>query len=387
MTSRTRTVAAVAAAATVLLALTTTFGLLVITVLVGGVVGGGGCGGDGGPGGGSQQIGSRTWSGEQTANAQVITSAVIGRALPRRAAVIAVATAIVESRLRNLAYGDRDSLGLFQQRPSQGWGAPERILNPALATVTFLDHLLAIPDWATLSSGVAEQLVQRSATPEAYRPQETAAADLVGKFWTGPDNPLPPAPAGGGPDTRLVSLAVAGCPDQGGSNIPLGPGDLNAKAMPPGYTLPADPRARVALSFAVAQLGKPYVWGASGPNSFDCSGLIQAAWAAAGVAVSRTTTTQLNDGQPVAGLDQAQAGDLLFIPGADGTANHPGHVGIYAGGADGQGLVIDAYDATRGVIVERLATWAPKVVAVRRVTPATAPPPNSTILAEGNPTQ
>src|SRR5438132_4123041 len=124
MTSRSRTVAAVTAAATVLLALATGFLLIVVTVLIGGAVGGGGCGGDGGPGGGSQQVGPRTWSGEQTANAQLITSVVIGRALPRRAAVIAVTTAIVESGLGNLPTGDRDSLGLFQQRPSQGWGTP-----------------------------------------------------------------------------------------------------------------------------------------------------------------------------------------------------------------------------------------------------------------------
>jgi hypothetical protein len=251
---------------------------------------------------------------------------VIGRALPRRAAVIAVSTAIVESGLRNLPTGDRDSLGLFQQRPSQGWGTPQRILTPALATATFLDHLLGVPGWATLAPGVAEQLVQHSAFPDAYAPQEPAAADLVTKFWTGPDNPLPPAPLGG-PAAQLASLGSTGCPDQGGSNIPLGPSDLNAKAMPPGYQLPADPAARAALAFAVAQLGKPYVWGATGPNSFDCSGLVQASWAAAKVGISRSTATQVNDGTPVPGLNQIQPGDLLFIPGSDGTATHPGHVG------------------------------------------------------------
>jgi cell wall-associated NlpC family hydrolase len=153
--------------------------------------------------------------------------------------------------------------------------------------------------------------------------------------------------------------------------------------MPPGYQLAADPAARAALAFAVAQLGKPYVWGATGPNSFDCSGLVQAAWAAAGVGISRSTATQVSDGVPVAGLNQVQPGDLLFIPGSDGTATHPGHVGIYAGA----GLVIDAYDSTHGVIVERLSTWAPKVVGIRRITPNIAPlaAPNPAILAEGTP--
>jgi hypothetical protein len=329
MTSRTRAVAAVTAAASVLLASALGFLLIVTTVLIGGAVGGGGCG-DGGPGGGSQQIGTRTWSGEQTANAQLITSVVLGRALPRRAAVIAVTTAIVESGLRNLPTGDRDSLGLFQQRPSQGWGTPEHILTPALATAAFLDYLVDVPGWATLAPGLAEQTVQRSAFPDAYAPQEDAAADLVAKFWTDPDTPLPLAPGTPSP-TQLASFAVAGCPDQGGSNIPLGPGDLDAKAMPPDYQLPAEPAARAALAFAVAQLGKPYVWGASGPNSFDCSGLVQAAWAAAPIGISRSTATQVNDGVPVPGINQVQPGDLLFIPGSDGTATHPGTSGSMQG--------------------------------------------------------
>jgi cell wall-associated NlpC family hydrolase len=165
--------------------------------------------------------------------------------------------------------------------------------------------------------------------------------------------------------------------------VPLGPADLNAKAMPPGFQLPADPGARAAIAFAIAQLGKPYVWGATGPNAFDCSGLVQAAWAAARVGISRSTATQVHDGTPVPGLDQLQAGDLLFIPGSDGTPAHPGHVGIYAGA----GLVIDAYDSTHGVIVERLTTWAPKVVAIRHVSATPTPPPaapvNPAVLAEG----
>jgi hypothetical protein len=356
--------------------------LLVIAAAVSGVVGGGGCGGDGGPGGGSQQIGPRIWSGEQTANAQLITSVVTARALPRRAAVIAVSTAIVESGLRNITYGDRDSLGLFQQRPSQGWGAPGQILNPATATATFLEHLVAVPGWSVMPAGVAEQTVQASANPGAYAPQEPAAADLVARFWVGPDNPLPLSPAPGSPGAAMASFALPGCPDQGDSNLPLAPGSLTVKAMPPGYTLPGDPRARAAITYAIAQLGKPYVWGATGPNSFDCSGLVMASWASAGIPLSRTTSTQVRAGAAVAGIDQIAPGDLLFIPGADGTAAHPGHVGLAAG----HGLVIDAYDNTHGVIVENLASWAPKIVAIRRPaasSPAPPPPAPAQALAAG----
>jgi hypothetical protein len=137
------------------------------------------CAGAGGAGGGAQQIGDRSWSAEQTENAQTIVAAAVGRQLPRRAAVIAVSTAIVESELRNVTYGDRDSLGLFQQRPSQGWGSPATVLNPALAANAFYDHLIAIPGWATMPPGTAAQAVQRSGFPELYQQWEPMARALT----------------------------------------------------------------------------------------------------------------------------------------------------------------------------------------------------------------
>lgn len=328
--------------------------------ITGGVIAGGGCGGDGGPGGGSQQLGDRTWSAEQMTNTQTITQVTRSRRLPRRAAVLAVATAIVESKLTNVGYGDRDSLGLFQQRPSQGWGSPADILNPAAATGKFLDHLVAIPNWQHLPPGEAEQLVQRSAFPQRYAPQEPPAAALVGTFWTGPDNPSP-----GDQVARLAAFtASTGCGDQGGSNIPFNP-----QRLPPSFALPTDPQQRVAVSYALAQVGKPYVWGAKGPDAFDCSGLMQAAWAAAGVPISGGTTSQVHDGTAVASLHQVQPGDLLFIPGSLGTASNPRHVGMYAGG----GLVVNAYDDTHGVIIESVHTWAPQIVAIRHIAPPGSP--------------
>lgn len=339
----------------------------ILVSITGGVIAGGGCGGDGGPGGGSQQLDNRTWSAEQMNNAQTITQVTQSRRLPRRAAVLAAATAIVESQLTNVHYGDRDSLGLFQQRPSEGWGSPADILNPAAATGKFLDHLVAIPNWEYLPPGVAEQLVQRSAHPERYAPQEPPAAALVGTFWTGPDNPAPP-PTGGPPADQVAKLAAftasTGCGDQGGSNIPLDP-----QRLPPNFQLPTDPQQRVAVSYALAQVGKPYVWGATGPHTFDCSGLMQAAWAAAGIPISGGTTSQVHDGTAVPSLHQVQPGDLLFIPGSLGTARNPRHVGMYAGG----GLVVNAYDEKAGVIIESVDTWAPQIVAIRHISGTTPP--------------
>ncbi|MEY8042348.1 C40 family peptidase [Saccharopolyspora cebuensis] len=319
----------------------------------------GGCHGDGGPGGGGQQVGDRQWSGEQMTNARTITSVVQQRQLPKRAAVIAISTAIVESNLINVHHGDRDSLGLFQQRPSMGWGTPEQVTNPVYATNTFLDHLVDLPGWHALPPGEAQQEVQASAFPERYAPQEQAAGDLVARFWTGPDNPLPP-----GDPAQQAAYTALGCPDQGGSNLPLDPADL-----PPGYQLPADPRQRAAVSYALSKLGAPYVWGAKGPDAFDCSGLMQAAWAHAGVPISAGTTSQVHDGQAVGGLGQLQPGDLVFIPGSLGSPSNPRHVGMYAG----HGLIVNAYDASTGVILERLDAWAGEVVAIRRVAEPAAP--------------
>jgi len=157
-------------------------GMSLLASFGGGVLGGG-CGGDGGPGGGTAQVGPRVWSAEQMTNAQTIVAIAVERQLPKRAAVIALTTAIVESRLENVTYGDRDSLGLFQQRPSQGWGSNEQVLNPAYASGTFYDRLLAVPNWSTLPPGQAAQKVQASAFPDRYAPEEAAAAALVEQFW------------------------------------------------------------------------------------------------------------------------------------------------------------------------------------------------------------
>src|SRR4051812_46164864 len=92
---------------------------------------------------------SQTVSPEQAANAASIAEVGISRGLPDRAIVIALATAMQESRLRNLDYGDRDSLGLFQQRPSQGWGTPAQVRDPVYAAGRFYDHLVAVPGWQT----------------------------------------------------------------------------------------------------------------------------------------------------------------------------------------------------------------------------------------------
>jgi murein DD-endopeptidase MepM/ murein hydrolase activator NlpD len=123
------------------------------------------------------------FSGEQVVNAAVIVQVGQRMGVPPRGWVIAVATAMQESNLHNLgdlgARNDHDSLGLFQQRPSQGWGTPAQVMDPAYAARQFYQHLTAVPSWLGLPLTVAAQQVQRSAFPTAYAKHEAAAAQLV----------------------------------------------------------------------------------------------------------------------------------------------------------------------------------------------------------------
>ena len=115
-----------------------------------------------------------TMTPEQAGNAAIIVGESIRRGLPARAASIALVTAWQESSLRNLNYGDLDSLGLFQQRPSQGWGTPEQIMDPWYAAGKFYDEMVKVKNWQTRDLGDVAQAVQRSAYPDAYAKHESS---------------------------------------------------------------------------------------------------------------------------------------------------------------------------------------------------------------------
>jgi hypothetical protein len=108
----------------------------------------------------------------QAENAAVIAAVAQRRALPARAISIAIATAYQESKLQNLSSGDRDSLGLFQQRPSQGWGTPRQIRDPYYSANAFYDALVRVDGYQTLPITDAAQAVQHSAFPTAYADHE-----------------------------------------------------------------------------------------------------------------------------------------------------------------------------------------------------------------------
>lgn len=277
----------------------------------------------------------------QAANARTVVGVASARG-GSRAALIALMVALTESDLLVLANPndpaggaydyqgigyDHDSLGLFQQRP--GWGTAAQRMDPTASTNLFLDALLVTPGWLTAAPSSVAQMVQRSAfdgNPSAanhysstfggnYLAKQGEAAGILGLIQPGAD---------------VVDCGGAGGDDQAESTGRYG--------LPADYRIPAaSPQAVAAVSFALAQLGKPYQWGAEGPDRFDCSGLTQAAWARAGFAISRTTYGQINDGVAT-DLARLAPGDLVLTPGSDGTLAMPGHVGIYIG----RGLVAAA---------------------------------------------
>ncbi|MCT2546335.1 hypothetical protein [Streptomyces atratus] len=144
---------------------------------------------------------------EQAVNAATISAVGTSRGMPERAVTIALATALQESGLRNIEHGDRDSLGLFQQRPSQGWGTEKQILDPVYSAGEFYRHLAEVPGYSRLPLTVAAQRVQRSGFPQAYAKHEPDAA-LLAAALTGRTpaalNCAPPRATAAGPDAAKV---------------------------------------------------------------------------------------------------------------------------------------------------------------------------------------
>jgi hypothetical protein len=142
---------------------------------------------------------------EQAQNAGLITAIAVARGLPARAASIALATAYQESGLENIDHGDRDSLGLFQQRPSQGWGTEEQVMDATYAANRFYDALVRVDGYRELDITVAAQEVQRSGFPDAYADHETDARALASAL------------TGNSPATFTCRLS--GSPDAGASTL------------------------------------------------------------------------------------------------------------------------------------------------------------------------
>jgi len=153
---------------------------------------------------------------DQAANAALIAAVSLQRGMPARAASIALATAVQESKLRNLDYGDKagpDSRGLFQQRPSQGWGTEAEVMDPVYAANRFFAELEKVDGYEQMSVTEAAQRVQRSAYPEAYADHEAEgrafASALTGHSPAALTCVLKRAAAAGDPATVAAQLEAS----------------------------------------------------------------------------------------------------------------------------------------------------------------------------------
>jgi cell wall-associated NlpC family hydrolase len=227
---------------------------------------------------------------------------------------------------------DHDSVGIFQQRPS--WGSAQQRLDPVASTNLLLDRLLAMTGWRGSEPWTAAQHVQNSAYDGDPRPLNHFSTEYGGNYHA------QLAEATGILNAIKADSAKLHCTGTGGSGTGQPPaGPTGPFGLPDDYTIPAgtSPASRAAVLAALAELGKPYVFGAIGPASFDCSGLTQWAWAKAGVSLPHYTGDQWQAGTAT-DVHALAAGDLVLTPGSDGTLANPQHVGMYIG----EGLVVEA---------------------------------------------
>jgi peptidoglycan DL-endopeptidase CwlO len=285
-------------------------------------------------------------------NARIVTG-IAEQRTSSAGAVVAVMVGLTESGLRVLLNpsvdtgdqqgqgtgSDHDSLGIFQQRPS--WGSVAQRLDPAQSTTLFIARLVSDRGWQQKQPWIAAQDVQDS----AYDGQPRMANHESSVYGGNYEASLSLAQQVVAAIDRDASTLACGALT-GGTPANIAPG---SHGLPDGYVIPptASANAALAILFAIAQLDKPYVVDAAGPKAFDCSGLTMAAWAQAGVKLPHSAARQSLLGGPttVAGL---LPGDLVFVPGDDGTLSAPGHVGIYLG----DGLVLNAADEHDGIRVQ-----------------------------------
>lgn len=254
-----------------------------------------------------------TLSREQVGHAAAIIATGASAQVGQTGQIEALITALQETTMRNLANeavpesmalshdgvgANFDSVGLFQQRPSQGWGEPGELMDPGKAAGKFYERLKKVPGWEQMGYGQAAQAVQVSAHPEEYDKWVPAAKGL------------------------LSALSDATCQGSSGAS---GAGLAGASGS----------RAAI-VNFAMAQVGKGYILGTQGPDTFDCSGLTLKAYEQAGISLPRTSGEQRGAGVEVS-ASEAKPGDILWWP---------GHVAIYTG----NGRMVGAQTPSQGVL-------------------------------------
>lgn len=324
---------------------------------------------------------------------------------------IALMAALQESGLRNLDYGDRDSLGLFQQRPSAGWGTPQQIRDPYYASKKFFSALGNVRNRNGLELWQAAQKVQVSAFPRAYAKWESSAQNLMGKIGgasltvpanAGIPDPVMPnlgafqvgvadTPVAGQQQTARPSLqaspvdnpmvsamdkilkdnigqSAAGAPEALGTSAADEPIDwsrwqpqdalmADARGVQGGPTdlpVPGESTASgirdAVLNLAKKYIGTPYVWGGTSPGGFDCSGFTQYALKQMGISVPRLAYQQANYGTQTS-IRNIRPGDLVFWGNSHNSQGN--HIAFYLG----NGQILEAPRPGLSVRVRKLGGW------------------------------
>ncbi|SKU60997.1 C40 family peptidase [Mycobacteroides abscessus] len=323
-------------------------------------------------------------------NAQVVVAVGEKMHIPPQGIVVALATALTESNLKNYANDgtgqlradqqniasslqlphdavgrDHGSLGIMQQQ-YPWWGTIQELMTPSIAARKFYEALLKVNNWQNLPVTVAAQTVQGSAFPDAYAAQEPRARALYAAYRGagGATDPDEAAAAGLGPNPPPADASSNGTTEINTDICTVLRVNVQQRKQQEANPVVHSSEAGVrAVRAAQSQIGLPYVWGGGafdGPTGggFDCSGLTRyAIFQASGKKIGRTTFDQIKEGVQVDDLTKMLPGDLVF---SNFSERGPEHVQLYAGG----GQVVEAQ--TTGVPL-KMSPFPNSQVLVRRV--------------------
>jgi len=265
---------------------------------------------------------------------------------PRAATELGIDVSLALTDLNNVA-ATRTAVGIFAFDPNGEWGPSSVLSSASEDAVLFMAALDATHGWdsraipAQASALMTTYGVGVPATPRIFLAVLRHATTI----------------------TREV-LAMVGAEDACGAAETSTLTGVGTGVLPTGYSIPTDatPQEAQAVSAAISQIGDRYVWGGASPTTgFDCSGLVMWAWAQVSppVTLSHYTVSQWEETQPVSSLASASPGDLVLVPGSDGSMipANPQHVGMYIGDVNGVPWVVAAADAQLGVIAQSYASF------------------------------
>lgn len=287
-------------------------------------------------------------SNDQKANAQAIIAEVKREGLPQGAALDALVTALAEDNLHNSPVArDHDSVGLFQQRPSTGWGTVQQIMDPAYATSRFLGALKALPNWQSMAPPAAAQAVQSSGAPQRYQQFVGQAQQIVNELWSGVT-----APAQAVSDTQPGQISQVACqPEQQQAGNALQGAALGAMPWPSVNPIPA-PGWRQQIPVPPWPPGLPGTRVNPPAITPQCVAGALWAWATAHLAdpaFAKPPPLAVPDAAMMAGEAQRlgfqmhsspQAGDMVVFRAGSFYGSH-GHVGLVIGTSNDRYAVVE----------------------------------------------